>query len=139
MPMAAPTSVNVARLTYLLVCELAGVAIALSTKGSAFEVPIWVGVIGGLGGALAVWLKPEGLLFDGVMYSGLLLVVAAAGYLLERPSDFSALAPVMVGTLLVAAAGCALNHSWYASSMPSWPWSSMLVTPTRCETTSPAG
>jgi len=46
--MAAPTSVNVARLTYLLVCELAGVAIALSTKESVFEVPIWVGVVGGL-------------------------------------------------------------------------------------------
>ena len=46
--MAAPTSVNVARLTYLLVCELAGVAIALSTKGSELEVPVWGGVVGGL-------------------------------------------------------------------------------------------
>lgn len=40
---------NVARLTYLLVCEAAGVAIALSTKGSGIEVPIWVGLVGGVG------------------------------------------------------------------------------------------
>lgn len=46
--MPAPSSVNVARLLYLLVCEGAGVAIALSTRGSEAEVPIWVGVIGGL-------------------------------------------------------------------------------------------
>ena len=46
--MAAPASVNVARLTYLLVCEMAGVAIALSTRSSSFEVPVWVGVVGGL-------------------------------------------------------------------------------------------
>jgi uncharacterized protein YacL len=46
--MAVPPSVNVARLLYLLVCEGAGVAIALSTRGSALEVPVWVGVLGGL-------------------------------------------------------------------------------------------
>ncbi len=46
--MTAPPSVNVARLTYLLVCELAGVAIALSTRGGEAEVPVWIGVIGGL-------------------------------------------------------------------------------------------
>lgn len=40
---------NVARLTYLLVCEAAGVAIALSTKGSDIEVPIWIGLLGGVG------------------------------------------------------------------------------------------
>ena len=46
--MAAPPSVNVARLTYLVVCELAGVAIALSTRGSEVEVPVWVGLVGGM-------------------------------------------------------------------------------------------
>lgn len=46
--MPAPASVNVARLTYLLVCELAGVAIVLTTRGSEYEVPVWVGVVGGL-------------------------------------------------------------------------------------------
>ena len=46
--MATPPSVNVARLLYLLVCEGAGVAIALSTRGSDTEVPVWVGVLGGL-------------------------------------------------------------------------------------------
>jgi uncharacterized protein YacL len=38
----------VARLTYLLVCELAGVAIALSTRGGEVELPVWIGVAGGL-------------------------------------------------------------------------------------------
>ena len=47
--MASPPSVNVARLTYLLVCEAAGVAIALSTKGTMFEVPMSTGILGGLG------------------------------------------------------------------------------------------
>ncbi|NNC87410.1 MAG: PIN domain nuclease [Akkermansiaceae bacterium] len=45
---SAPTSVNVARLTYLLVCELAGVAVAVSSKNTALEVPLWTGVVGGL-------------------------------------------------------------------------------------------
>jgi len=44
----APPSVNVARLTYLLVCEAAGIAIALSTRGTFLEIPISYGVIGGL-------------------------------------------------------------------------------------------
>ncbi|MFT3992284.1 MAG: hypothetical protein QM680_12830 [Luteolibacter sp.] len=43
--MASVPSVNVARLTYLLVCEAAGVAIALSTKGTAFEVPLTTGLV----------------------------------------------------------------------------------------------
>jgi uncharacterized protein YacL len=47
--MSSPPSVNVARLTYLLVCEAAGVAIALSTKGSSAEIPIWVGLLAALG------------------------------------------------------------------------------------------
>ncbi|MEO1844162.1 MAG: hypothetical protein ABGZ37_07790 [Akkermansiaceae bacterium] len=45
----APTSINVARFTYLVVCELAGIGAAMSTKGvQGFEIPIWVGVIAGL-------------------------------------------------------------------------------------------
>jgi uncharacterized protein YacL len=46
--MAAPSSVNVARLTYLLICEAAGIAIALSTKGTELEVSMATGIIGGL-------------------------------------------------------------------------------------------
>ena len=57
-PMGSPPSVNVARLTYLLVCEAAGVAIALSTKGTMFEVPLWIGIAGGLGVAgLFIWIE----------------------------------------------------------------------------------
>jgi len=44
----APPSVNVARLTYLIVCEAAGIAIALSTRGTFMEIPVSYGVIGGL-------------------------------------------------------------------------------------------
>jgi uncharacterized protein YacL len=56
--MSSPPSVNVARLTYLLVCEAAGVAIALSTKGTMFEVPLSIGIIGGLGVAgLFIWIE----------------------------------------------------------------------------------
>jgi uncharacterized protein YacL len=56
--MASSPSVNIARLTYLLVCEAAGVAIALSTKGTMFEVPLSIGMIGGLGVAgLFIWIE----------------------------------------------------------------------------------
>lgn len=56
--MASPPSVNVARLTYLLVCESAGVAIALSTRGTMFEVPMSTGILGGLGVAgLFIWVE----------------------------------------------------------------------------------
>ena len=41
-------SVLVARLCYLLICELAGVLIALSTKGTSYEVSVWAGLGGGL-------------------------------------------------------------------------------------------
>ena len=44
----APASVNVARLMYLLVCEVAGAAIALSTKGTPVEVSMTMGLISGL-------------------------------------------------------------------------------------------
>lgn len=45
--MASHPSINVARLTYLLVCEAAGVAIALSTKG-LMDISIGTGMLGGL-------------------------------------------------------------------------------------------
>ena len=47
--MQTPPSVNVARLIYLLVCELAGVAIVMSTRNSGLEpLPLWLGLSGGL-------------------------------------------------------------------------------------------
>lgn len=56
--MRSPPSVNVARLTYLLICEAAGVAIALSTKGTLFEVPLSTGILGGLGVAgFFIWME----------------------------------------------------------------------------------
>lgn len=55
--MAAHPSVNVARLTYLLVCEAAGVAIALSTKGT-LDISIGIGLLGGLGVAgFFIWIE----------------------------------------------------------------------------------
>lgn len=50
-------SVNVARLTYLLVCEAAGVAIAMSTRGT-LDISIGTGLLGGLGVALFfIWIE----------------------------------------------------------------------------------
>jgi len=50
-------SVNVARLTYLLICEAAGVAIALSTKG-LIDISISTGLLGGLGVAIFfIWIE----------------------------------------------------------------------------------
>lgn len=55
--MSANPSVNVARLTYLLVCEAAGVAIALSTKGT-LDITIGTGLLGGLAVALSfIWIE----------------------------------------------------------------------------------
>ncbi len=55
--MATHPSVNVARLTYLLVCEAAGVAIALSTKG-LIDISIGTGLLGGLGvAAFFIWIE----------------------------------------------------------------------------------
>jgi uncharacterized protein YacL len=55
--MASHPSVNVARLTYLLVCEAAGVAIALSTKG-LIDISISTGLLGGLGVAgFVIWIE----------------------------------------------------------------------------------
>ncbi len=42
------SSVNIARLVYLLVCQAAGVAIALSTKGTPFEISVTLGLLIGL-------------------------------------------------------------------------------------------
>jgi uncharacterized protein YacL len=56
--MGSPPSVNVARLTYLLICEAAGVAIALSTRGTLLEVPLSTGILGGLGVAgFFIWME----------------------------------------------------------------------------------
>jgi uncharacterized protein YacL len=53
----APASVNVARLIYLLVCEGAGVAIALSTKNTV-EISVTAGLIGGLVvGGFFIWVE----------------------------------------------------------------------------------
>ena len=46
--LSANAAVQIARLVYLLVCELAGIAVALSTKGSDYELPLWAGIVGGL-------------------------------------------------------------------------------------------
>lgn len=55
--MASHPSVNVARLVYLLVCEAAGVAIALSTRGT-LDISIVTGILGGLGVAgLFIWIE----------------------------------------------------------------------------------
>ena len=54
----APASVNVARLIYLLVCEGAGVAIALSTKNTPVEISVTAGLIGGLVvGGFFIWVE----------------------------------------------------------------------------------
>ncbi len=55
--MPAHPSVNVARLTYLLVCEAAGVAIALSTRGT-LDISMVTGLLGGLGvAATFIWIE----------------------------------------------------------------------------------
>lgn len=55
--MASHPSVNVARLTYLLVCEAAGVAIALSTKGT-LDISIVTGLLCGLAvAAFFIWIE----------------------------------------------------------------------------------
>ncbi|MCX6865361.1 MAG: hypothetical protein NTV46_03935 [Verrucomicrobia bacterium] len=56
--MTSPPSVNVARLTYQLICAAAGAAIALSTKGTLFEFSISTGVLSGLAVAtLFIWME----------------------------------------------------------------------------------
>jgi uncharacterized protein YacL len=54
----APASVNVARLIYLLVCEVAGAMIALSSRGTGVEVSLGAGLLGGLiVGGLFIWIE----------------------------------------------------------------------------------
>jgi uncharacterized protein YacL len=56
--MASQPSINIARLTYLLICEAAGIAIALSTRGTMFEVSMATGLLGGLLVAgLFIWIE----------------------------------------------------------------------------------
>ncbi len=56
--MPSHPSVNVARLIYLLICQAAGVAIVLSTRGTMFEAPLSFGILGGLGVAgLFIWVE----------------------------------------------------------------------------------
>ena len=56
--MASSPSVNVARLTYQVVCSAAGGAIALSTKGTLIEVQLSTGIWLGLGVAtIFIWLE----------------------------------------------------------------------------------
>ena len=58
MAKSIPASINIARLTYLLICEAAGVAIALSTHGQLYEVSLTSGVLGGVGVALFfIWVE----------------------------------------------------------------------------------
>jgi uncharacterized protein YacL len=55
--MTSHSSVNIARLTYLLVCEAAGVAIAMSTRGT-LDISIGSGMLGGLGVAcFFIWIE----------------------------------------------------------------------------------
>lgn len=56
--MPSPPSVNIARLSYLLICEVAGIVIALSTRGTALEVPMSTGLLAGLAvAALFIWIE----------------------------------------------------------------------------------
>lgn len=56
--MRSHPSINIARLTYLLVCEGVGVAIAIATRNTPFEVSLSTGILSGL--ALAgvfIWME----------------------------------------------------------------------------------
>lgn len=55
--MSSTPSVNIARLTYLLVCEATGVAIALSTQ-STLNISVGAGLLGGLAvAAFFIWVE----------------------------------------------------------------------------------
>lgn len=55
---SSPPSINIARLTYLLVCQAAGFAISLSTSGSDNEISLTAGMLGGLlVAAFFVWVE----------------------------------------------------------------------------------
>ena len=56
--MASHPSINIARLTYLLICEAAGIAIALSTRGTMFEISMTTGLMSGLFVAgIFIWIE----------------------------------------------------------------------------------
>ncbi|GAA5481652.1 PIN/TRAM domain-containing protein [Haloferula sargassicola] len=47
--MGTPTSVNIVRLLYVLICVVAGFMLAFGTKGNeAWSIPMWAGLLGGL-------------------------------------------------------------------------------------------
>jgi len=51
-------SINIARLTYLLVCEGVGVAIAIGTRNTPFEVSLSTGILAGLAVAVFfIWME----------------------------------------------------------------------------------
>lgn len=55
---SSPPSINIARLTYVLVCQLAGFTISLSTSGSDHEISLTTGMLVGLGVAgFIVWVE----------------------------------------------------------------------------------
>jgi uncharacterized protein YacL len=55
--MTSHPSVTIARLIYLLICEAAGVSIALSTKGT-LDISVVTGLLGGLGvAAFFIWVE----------------------------------------------------------------------------------
>lgn len=54
----APASVNIARILYLLVCAAAGVVLALSTRDTSIQIPMFVGILGGLAVAgFFIWIE----------------------------------------------------------------------------------
>ncbi len=123
--MPAPASVNIARLLYLLVCEAAGVALALSTKGTSVEVSMTMGLIGGLlvgGFFILVESLMKGFTLRGFSTAifGLLIGLFCA-FLLTRVgvSELATLALgdqiSEVGTDLATTITLALNTVLYAS------------------------
>jgi uncharacterized protein YacL len=104
----APASVNVVRLIYLLVCEAAGVAIALSTKGTPVEISLTVGLLGGLVvGGFFIWIES---LLKGFSLRGFstatfgLLVGVFCAWLLSR-IDISTLITLAVRDRLISTDG----------------------------------
>ncbi len=54
----SPPSINIARLTYVLVCQAAGFTISLSTSGTEHEISLTAGMLGGLAVAgFFVWVE----------------------------------------------------------------------------------
>ena len=104
----APASVNVARLIYLLVCEGAGVAIALSTKGTPVEVSMTAGLIGGLVvGGFFIWVETlvKGFSLRGFSTATFgLLVGMFCAWLITRV-DISALVSLTLRYRLLASDG----------------------------------